>query len=101
VHAQSLTGAVSELTALFCSFSQAELVVTVAAFGADLRITFQSDNPSESVQRALRDRSAATQANAGISFAENVIARHQGTLTLSENNGSNAAVSLSLPSARA
>ncbi|MES1173618.1 MAG: hypothetical protein ABUL62_04745 [Myxococcales bacterium] len=93
----ALSGAVSELTALFCSFSQSELVVTVSATASGIRVTFQGDNPSESVQRALRDRSAATQANAGISFAENVIARHHGSLELSENDGSNAAVSLILP----
>ena len=97
MNAQALAGAVSELTALFCSFSQTELAITVSAVANDLRITFQSDNSSESVQRALRDRSAATQANAGISFAENVITRHHGHLELSENNGSSAAVSLLLP----
>jgi signal transduction histidine kinase len=97
MNAQALSGAVSELTALFCSFSQAELVITVAIAGNGLRVTFQGDNSSESVQRALRDRSAATQANAGISFAENVVARHHGSLELSENDGSNAAVSLVLP----
>lgn len=97
MHAQAFAGAVSELTALFCSFSQAELVITVTAAPSGLRVVFQSDNPSESVQRALRDRSAATQANAGISFAENVVARHHGSLELSANDGSNAAVSLLIP----
>lgn len=96
-NAQALSGAVSELTALFCSFSQAELFVSVTPAAASLRITFLSDNSSESVQRALRDRSAATQANAGICFAERVIARHHGRLELSQNDGSSAAVSLILP----
>ena len=97
MHAQALSGAVCELTALFCSFSQAELVITVEGAEGGSRITFRSDNPSESVQRALRDRSASTQANAGISFAENVVSRHHGRLELSDNDGSNAAVSLVLP----
>lgn len=97
MHAQALSGAISELTALFCSFSQVELVITVASSDGSVRVSFQSDNPSESVQRALRDRSATTQANAGIAFAENVIARHKGRLELSENDGSNAALSLILP----
>jgi signal transduction histidine kinase len=100
MHGQALSGAVSELTALFCSFSQVELVVTVTTTAKGLRVTFQSDNASESVQRALRDRSAATQANAGVSFAEDVIVRHRGSLEISENNGSNAAISLVLPLAR-
>jgi signal transduction histidine kinase len=99
MHGQALAGAVSELTALFCSFSQAELLVTITRGADGLRVTFQSDNPSEGVQRALRERSAATQANAGISLAENVILRHHGRLELSENDGSSAAVSLVLPAA--
>lgn len=97
MHAQAFAGAVSELTALFCSFSQAELLISVVTTDAGLRLTFQSDNPSESVQRALRDRSATTQANAGIAFAESVITRHHGRLELSENDGSNAALGLLLP----
>ena len=95
MHAQSLAGAVSELTALFCSFSQTELVVRVSEDSSGVRIAFESDNASESVQRALRDRSATTQANSGIAFAESVIARHAGRLELAEA-GSNAAVSLVL-----
>jgi len=101
MHGQALSGAVSELTVLFCSFSQAELSITVLAAAGGWRITFQSDNPSESVQRALRDRSAATQANASISFAETVMARHHGSLEFSENDGSKAAVSLLLPASAA
>ncbi|MEO6603765.1 MAG: hypothetical protein ABIQ16_28030 [Polyangiaceae bacterium] len=97
MNAPVLAGAISELTALFCSFSQAELVITVAPVANGLCVKFQSDNPSESVQRALRDRSASTQANAGISFAENVITRHHGSLELSANDGSNAALCLVLP----
>jgi len=57
------------------------------------QISFESDNPSESVQRALRDRSSTTQANAGIALAEAVVARHNGTIQLSENDGSNASLS--------
>ncbi len=98
MNSQALAGAVSELTALFCSFSQTELLISVASVDSTHRVTFQSDNPSESVQRALRDRSATTQANAGIAFAENVIALHHGRLELSENDGSSAALSLILPS---
>lgn len=97
VHGQSFSGAIAELTALFCSFSQVELVVRIALEGNLVRVCFESDNSSDSVQRALRDRSATTQANAGIAFAESVIARHRGKLELSENDGSNATISLILP----
>ncbi|HEY4105846.1 MAG TPA: hypothetical protein VGM44_18225 [Polyangiaceae bacterium] len=96
VHAQSFAAAVGELTALFCSFSQAELKVSVAPEANGVRIKFESDNAGESVQRALRDRQSTTQANAGINFAEAVLNRHHGTLELSENDGSNAALSLVL-----
>jgi hypothetical protein len=96
VHAQSFAAAVAELTALFCSFSQTELKVSVAREGDGVRIKFESDNAGESVQRALRDRQATTQANAGINFAEAVLARHRGTVELTENDGSNAAISLLL-----
>ena len=96
MHAQCMAGAISELTGLFCSFSQAELVVRVTSDASGVRVSFQSDNASESVQRSLRDRSAMTQANAGIAFAESVIGKHHGKLELSENDGSNAAVTLVL-----
>lgn len=97
LHAQSIAGTVSELTALFCSFSQAELVVRVSSDEGAARVFFESDNASESVQRALRDRSGMTQANAGIAFAESVIGKHRGKLELSENNGSAAAITVVLP----
>ena len=97
VHTQSFTAAVAELTALFCSFSQGELEITVGRHADSVRVKFESDNKGESVQRALRDRQAATLASAGINFAEAVVARHHGTLELSENDGTNAAVSLVLP----
>jgi len=97
VHTQSLAGAISELTALFCSFSQTELLVRVASDDNSVRVSFESDNASESVQRALRDRSGMTQANAGIAFAESVLGKHDGKLELSENNGSAAAISMVLP----
>jgi len=85
VHAQSFGAAISELTALFCSFSQAELKISVTREGDRLRVRFESDNGSESVQRALRDRQATTQANAGINFAEAVLDRHNGSLELGED----------------
>ena len=94
MHGQSMAGAVSELTALFCSFSQSELVVRVSADAARVRISFESDNPSESVHRALRDRSGSTQANASIAFAESVLGGHAGKIELSDNDGSNACISL-------
>lgn len=97
VHAPSFGAAIGELTALFCSFSQVELKVSVHSAGDSVRIKFESDNSSESVQRALRDRQATTQANAGINFAEAVLSRHQGTIELNESDGSNAALSLLLP----
>ena len=97
VHPPSIAGAVSELTALFCSFSQTDLVVRVTAEGTAARVSFESDNASESVQRALRDRSGTTQANAGIAFAESVVLRHQGKLELSADDGSNAIITLVLP----
>ncbi len=93
---QTMAGAVSELAVLFCSFSQAELLVRVSSDSTAARVTFESDNPSESVQRALRDRLSTTQANAGIALAEAVLARHNGKLQLSENDGSNAGLSLIL-----
>lgn len=97
LHSQVFTGAVSELTALFCSFSQAELVVRTSSDAASVRVTFESDNGSESVQRALRDRSGTTQANASIAFAESVLDRHHGKIEISANDGSNASLSLVLP----
>lgn len=97
MNTQSMSGAVSELTGLFCSFSQAELVVRVTSDESSARVSFESDNSSESVQRALRDRSGMTQANAGIAFAESVIGKHNGKLELSENNGSVAAINVLLP----
>jgi len=93
VHAQSFGAAVSELTALFCSFSQAELKVALTREGDKLRVRFESDNSSESVQRALRDRQATTQANAGINFADAVMSRHHGAIELGEESG-HAALSL-------
>ena len=99
VHVQSFGAAISELTALFCSFSQQEVVVSVASDEHQVRIELASDNSAESVRRALRERSATTQANAGIAFAEAVIARHRGTLTLPEldNERTKTAVVLALP----
>jgi signal transduction histidine kinase len=96
VHAQTMAGAISELSVLFCSFSQTELVVRVTADGSNAQVVFESDNKSESVQRALRDRLSTTQANAGIALAEAVLARHNGKLQLSENDGSNAGLTLML-----
>lgn|GEM_PF-1220206 len=100
LNGQTMSGAVSELCALFCSFTQAELVVRISSDATHARVTFESDNASESVQRALRDRSATTQANAGIALAEAVLSRHGGKLQLSENDGSNAALSLILQRAQ-
>jgi len=100
LNAQTMAGAISELAALFCSFSQSELVVRVSSNATESRVTFESDNRSESVQRALRDRSGTTQANSGIALAESVLARHHGKLQLSENDGSNAALTLTLQSAQ-
>jgi signal transduction histidine kinase len=94
VHAQSFSAAVAEVTALFCSLSQAMLKVSVRREGDAIRIAFESDNAGESVQRALRDRQATTQANAGINFAEAVVSRHHGTVELGENDGATAALSL-------
>ena len=96
VHTQSFAAAVAELTALFCSFSQAELRVSVSREIDAVRVKFESDNASESVHRALRDRQATTQANAGINFAEAVVSRHHGTVEVSDSDGSNAAISLLL-----
>ncbi len=96
VHAASFTSAIAELTALFCSFSQTELKLSVSREIDAVRIKFESDNTSESVQRALRDRGATTQANAGLNFAEAVLARHHGTIELSESDGSHATISLVL-----
>ena len=94
MHSQAMAGAISELAVLFCSFSQNELVIRVSSDASSARVTFESDNASESVQRALRDRSSTTQANAGIALAEAVVARHNGKLQLSEADGANAALSL-------
>lgn len=96
VNGQTMAGAISELAVLFCSFSQGELLIRVSSEQAIARVTFESDNRSESVQRALRDRTSTTQANAGIALAEAVVARHNGKLQLSENDGSNAGLSLLL-----
>jgi signal transduction histidine kinase len=99
LNSQTMAGAISELSVLFCSFSQQELVIRISSDGTAARVAFESDNPSESVQRALRDRLSTTQANAGIALAEAVLTRHNGKLQLSENDGSNAALSLILPRA--
>lgn len=96
LHAQTMAAAISELCVLFCSFSQTELVVRVTSTGSVAQITFESDNASESVQRALRDRTSTTQANVGIALAEAVIARHNGKLQLADNDGSNARLDLIL-----
>jgi signal transduction histidine kinase len=96
LHAQSFAAAVSELTALFCSFSQSELLVTVSSDENEVRVALESDNTGESVQRALRDRSAMTQANAGIAYAESVMSRHGGRVELAEN-GAKAAIFMLLP----
>jgi signal transduction histidine kinase len=96
VHAQSFSAAVAELAALFCSFSQSELRMSVTKEVDAVRVRFESDNTGESVQRALRERQGTTQANAGVSFAESVLARHHGTVELSENDGSAAGLSLLL-----
>jgi len=96
LNGQTMAGAISELCVLFCSFSHSELVVRVTSDGSVAQVTFESDNPSESVQRALRDRTSTTQANAGIGLAEAVVARHNGKLQLSESDGSNAGLSLIL-----
>jgi len=100
VHGQSMTAAISELCVLFCSFSQTQLRVRVSADNGGAQVTFESDNASESVQRALRDRTSTTQANAGIALAEAVVARHNGKLQLSENDGSSASLSLILQRAQ-
>jgi signal transduction histidine kinase len=97
LHAQTFAAAVSELTGLFCSFSQNELFVSVSSSADSIRIEFESDNTSESVQRALRDRASTTQANSGIAFAEAVLSRHQGSVELSEHAGGKASLSLLLP----
>jgi len=96
LNGQTMTGAVSELGILFCSFSQSELRISVSSNATEVRVAFESDNRSESVQRALRDRTSTTQANAGIALAEAVLARHNGKLQLSENDGSNASLTLIL-----
>ena len=96
LNGQTMAGAISELSVLFCSFSQSELHVRVSSEQTAARVTFESDNASESVQRALRDRMSTTQANAGIALAEAVVARHNGRLQLSENDGSNAGLTLML-----
>lgn len=96
MHPQSMAAAVSELSVLFCSFSQMLLRVRVSSDDAAAQVVFESDNASESVQRALRDRTSTTQANAGIALAEAVLIRHKGKLQLSENDGSNASLTLIL-----
>jgi signal transduction histidine kinase len=96
LNAQTMAGAISEVCVLFCSFSHSELVVRVTSDATVAQVTFESDNPSESVQRALRDRTSTTQANAGIGLAEAVLARHHGKLQLSESDGTNAGLSLIL-----
>ncbi|MEO7037876.1 MAG: hypothetical protein ABI548_28170 [Polyangiaceae bacterium] len=82
VHTQTFAAAISELTALFCSFSRSELLVSISSDAQAVRIEFASDNNAESVRRALSERSAATQANAGIAFVEAVVVRHRGSLEL-------------------
>jgi signal transduction histidine kinase len=99
LNAQTMAAAISELSVLFCSFSQAQLRVKVSSDATAAQVVFESDNSSESVQRALRDRTSTTQANAGIALAEAVLARHHGKLQLSENDGSSASLSLILPRA--
>jgi signal transduction histidine kinase len=96
LNGQTMAAAISELSVLFCSFSQAELLVRVTSPANAAQVTFESDNSSESVQRALRDRTSTTQANVGIALAEAVIARHNGRLQLAENDGSNARLDLIL-----
>jgi signal transduction histidine kinase len=96
VHAQTFSAAVTELTALFCGFSQAELKIGVAQEGDSARVKFESDNTNESVHRALSDRRAITQANAGINFAEAVLSRHRGSLELADTDGPRAAICLRL-----
>jgi signal transduction histidine kinase len=96
LNGQAMAAAVSELCVLFCSFSQTQLRVRVTADATAAQVVFESDNASESVQRALRDRTSTTQANAGIALAEAVVARHNGKLQLSENDGSSASLGLIL-----
>jgi len=96
LNGQTMAAAISELSVLFCSFSQTQLRVRIISDTSGVQIVFESDNASESVQRALRDRTSTTQANAGIALAEAVVARHNGKLQLSENDGSNASLSLIL-----
>ncbi|HET7542909.1 MAG TPA: hypothetical protein VFK05_23715 [Polyangiaceae bacterium] len=96
LNGQTMATAISELCVLFCSFSQAELLVRVTSHAGVAQVTFESDNSSESVQRALRDRTSTTQANVGIALAEAVVARHNGKLQLADNDGSNARLDLIL-----
>jgi len=96
LNGQTMSGAISELSILFCSFSQSELTIRISSDPSTARVSFESDNASESVQRALRDRMSTTQANAGIALAEAVLARHHGKLQLFENDGSNAGLNLIL-----
>ncbi len=100
LHASSFAAAVSELTALFCSFSQNELLVTVYSTSDAVCVELKSDNTGESVQRALRDRSAMTQANAGIAYAEAVLARHGGRVELADAPGAKATITLLIPDSR-
>lgn len=97
LNGQTMAAAISELCVLFCSFSQTQLRIRVTSDGDAAQVAFESDNASESVQRALRDRTSTTQANAGIALAEAVLARHNGKLQLSESDGSNASLTLLLP----
>jgi signal transduction histidine kinase len=97
LHAQTFAAAVSELTALFCSFSQSELLVVVSSDENEVRVALESDNTGDSVQRALRDRSAMTQANAGIAYAEAVMSRHGGRVELADQDGAKAAIFMILP----
>jgi len=96
-HGQALAGAVAELTALVCSFSQAEVSICIAGSATATRITFVSDNSSEGVQRTLRDRTGTTQAGAGVALAAAVVERHHGQLELSKLDGSSASISIVLP----
>jgi len=97
LNGQTMAAAISELCVLFCSFSQTQLRVRVTSDANAAQVAFESDNASESVQRALRDRTSTTQANAGIALAEAVLARHDGKLQMSENDGSVASLTLILP----
>ena len=94
LHLQTFSAAVSEVTALFCGFSQSELLISLSREVDAIRIKFESDNTAGGIQRALRDRQGVTQANLGIDFVETVLSRHRGAIEISESDGSNAAVTL-------